>query len=755
MKIIWTLGKRYLYGIIMTRVTLSHYNVPDCSSDSEISCGSGGSGGNSGNDGTVVTDAVFSNLDHSVSKLRLIVKKSKLEFLGEFNELQDEAYYVWSDVFKKVGIVPAGAVPAGAVPARVDPDTICIQKDDYSKTCDLLNRTLFGESVLDNSMLMTNYATGHAFRPVAKSLYIDTGYEFYSLFYAKFVEQNIPMVIDLCGLRNAYVQLVFYEYIYKSPLYSTYHKLRWIIDNDYDILIELLTEHLIEMIEYDRHSQEEDHHMFWVTLVEYCYDDETKYERFKSLMVMHSKILRFDVHTVTDHAVFEFYDIVMNDQSKFENWNHVISDFESRNPGFFNSFESYALHPKICAHNLITCTNWAIEHIFPIDIDKIVSKASSRHISQSMSYNATRYYVINILMRLLERKHPITTTMMDKSKASIVCSWITMSDTVIRNSNLRYTMIDDVPNRYLDRLFTRPLVITTEIIEIFGKIRMDLSELTYIYLMDELELFQAITMNCTFFDICRTMMCYYPARIIEYIVNTHYNANYDRFAMRVSSKSSLDVPTLCKIGQLRTSLLFDRIVYSTHVTRVDIKSLVGQNLTHLENEYMMMEHEMSELHKTCDLGDILSILFAASCASHSGVTFDMAYKRLSNVQILATIAYAHYGNTVCNAYISKMVTDPDFDRCGPDLGEIWWEFNLIHSHDQCKKHVEKIVTLRNDYLLENENENDDVIDLKEYANRSLVYDVDSDADDYADADADVDVDDYADDVDEGENYINF
>lgn len=631
--------------------------------------------------------------------LNKIVSGSSLHFLSSFNELQDNTYYDWDDIFKAIGV-----------------------QDHTDTDRDIIASILKGDSGCNASNIMTQSSI-NGLRSLTKSLYQDLQYDFYDLFRRSVV---VPTIVYTSRLSFIYEQLVFYEYIYKSPVYSLYHKMRWIVDKGFYALISILSDCLLDTIDVDRHGYEGVHELYWVTLVEYFYDDTAKYDAYVTLMELHNRILPFDIRKLSGADSFSFYNKIMANDT-FENWNYLVNNFSTENPGFFNKIDAYTLHSKIYSHyrdRALPGVNWSFDQLFYGDITKVINRACSRQVRQTLSERIAKFYLIDLLMQLLESNHTCITRLSDKTKETIAYAWLSAANTVINNSNLSYSKIHDVPNFYLVKQYTRHLRMSPALIDIFGKIRTSLDELSYVYMSDNLELFTALTANCHFNVLCPVMIEYAPMKIINHIITEHYDSDTSAF-MRKVGHLSLDLYKLCRTDSAQDFL---NICAKSEIT-IEIGSLVETDLTHLENEYVIMEHRLNSFDQRI-LAGALTIL----------ETID--YKRFSNSHIVATMIHA--STEIFQSYMHHMITDRKFRRYGPELGEIWWEFSLMRLHETCAERIKTVITDRNDYVMTLGDE--DLIDLREYQSRAIEhpdYDFDDtrdlDEDDETNSDAEIEI----------------
>ncbi len=197
---------------------------------------------------TIVIDDIY------YDKLRIITKGSELSFLTDINELQDVVYHDWPSICSRLGIE--------------------VRDDEWETICNILR----SDHKIDNDIIKQSFNTSMQkhYKQYMSSIYYDMGYEFYRFYLDQIIKTKttIPPIVTMLKLDRIFEQLVFYEYIYSSPIFSIYHKIRWMIDNEYYELVDMLNDNLVETTDYDGETDEIYGADDWIVLLwEYIYDE--------------------------------------------------------------------------------------------------------------------------------------------------------------------------------------------------------------------------------------------------------------------------------------------------------------------------------------------------------------------------------------------------------------------------------------------------------------------------------------------------
>lgn len=663
----------------------------------------------------------------SIRKLEIILKGSSLEYLTKINELQDEVYHNWCDI----------------ISGLCDYD-----KKEEINDWEIIAKLFNLQTIIDNSVIMTNVAM-YKFKQLMQVLYADTKYEFYSMFLRNFKDciDGIDIVKDT-GLGMIYEQLVFYEYIYLSPIYSFYHKIRWMIDFGYFQLIKLLDNHYLNVLDQciqENNSLDD----YIVLMVEYIQmDDFSRTRSLKTLLDLHSKILDFDPELVTNcnsvklHNMFSDEQIGFFDLQDYTDANSInrlansmlldnFYDKCSKGIGYYNviNFQSlFGLNKKILKSLVINAT---------------------KNINKNIIDTYSSYCIINLVMRMMEDDLNLENvcSLNNNILSRVVYTWFINSSRIIEDSNLKNTVLynNQIISTYLLKTYTRNIKLSNTLRNVLKLVNIDFGSLQYLYLTDRNDIFEILTRNCEFKMVDTTILEYCPINIINYILRKNGKTQEEMINTCTSRDTIvLDLYKLCMIGLDRTKTLIDviirlsnkRVLFATNLKRYEIYG-------HISYEYPLLLHELEELHKLGNLDGIISHVFLNNYPIQEAVKL---YPRYANCSILATILYALYSKysktkqpNIINQYIEFMILHPDFERCGPELGDIWYNMSWFNSHKLYQEALDSLVKIRNSYVnLEEDKINlvDYSVDLGMYINP---YDVNHDQDQDSDSDQDSDL----------------
>jgi hypothetical protein len=617
--------------------------------------------------------------DQKISMLRLLVKNSKVEDITDFNELQDSLHHHWREI--------------------LDSHEIDIDQSEW----ETMKKFFQGETVMDNSNIMEFRLTGSC-KAMFDSLYEDMDYEFYQMFRKDCILPNIPKIIKDLDLQDAYEQLVFYEYIYSSSMYSLYHKLRWMVEHDYSVLVSLLNNHHLSV--WDRRARTETVGEYVVLAAEFLNQKaDTRYNLFNTLLNLHSNMFEFDINDVLHHPAFN-YDPLEDTLSTRPNYAHRIEDYLMLSTLYEQAGDQRAFV------NLLN------------DRIRMLGRRAIRLSEQDTQLETyAKFSIVNLLMRMVEDGNLSWINLSAQQEADIIYAWLTNSSRVLANSNLRYVRFNGCVSPYILQCYTRELNIEN-IRESLRYVNMDFASMTYIYLKDNLEMFEIITRNCSFDEVNSSVITYYPASIINHIVVKKNISLLDFARSCIRYSVPVRLTEMCAIELSRVERYVDTILRYAN-KKIEFKPILKHKCSG-DNEDIIVLHELRELNEFTELRNVVSHIYLDNIVVGTDERCDI-FTKFTNHVIPGMLTYIFFGGifNLMEKYATYVITHPDFCRWGPDLPEMWVNLSFMKAHIHYRASVSHLVAQLNEVS------DDEKINLRDYVattSKYGTYQSDSDSD---------------------------
>lgn len=300
---------------------------------------------------------------------------------------------------------------------------------------------------------------------------------------------NIPKIIKAMQLTDLYEQLVFYEYIYMSDKVSYSYKLICIIENQYELLLSLLSKCYIDIC--SNGVQETKDNMLLVYKTYFKYD--TKISMFRKYEECHEKYLDY-YDTITDNAT-HIYNCVINDNLIDIKMPIKLIDMCYLN-NIYNTENQHKISTFIKAYR---------KHIILDSFD----------IKSTMD-NVVLYEILDMIVKMMEIDDSSLEIFSDKQLSKVLSKWMHMCDPsyYFHAEQLTY------PYNYNDnKTRLRDIILSKTITNILNSNNYTFNEIGYILTMDRLDMFMIITRNLKFKTIHPDIFKYMSPKIIEYVIN--------------------------------------------------------------------------------------------------------------------------------------------------------------------------------------------------------------------------------------------
>ena len=637
-------------------------------------------------------------------KLKILISKSRIADYARMNELQNSVTHHWSDVM----------------------NSLKIESEKPMNEWEIVKKLLNGESSLRVSDIMAPRAN-NAFQPMLNSIYQDISYEFYALFRDRAVKSNIPEFLNGLGLDRIYEQVVFYEYIYSSPVYALYHKIRWMIDYEYYELIELLSNHLFDI--WDQRRDATDIMDYAMLSYEYLFAGHCeKVAKLAEMLELHSHVLAFNVDDFERHVCNDTDLNLRYEFGRCTNKSVFITDNQNR--------------LRIMARKI---------------------GKTSRDIDCTPLIDIYRDYVcVDLLMRVLEFGD--VGEISNDSKSNIIYMWLIYSSRILKNSNGRYTLLlkrngESLISPYLMQAFSRRLR-AENLYQHMQKVNIDFDSMLHIYLHDEVGMFRHITRNCEFQAIDPSIVAYYPTHIVNYISDKTGKSLKD-VVQSVRANIEIDLHLLCRIDEDRLSNLSNIVFWnlfadeefhsSGEEIKLNVSNLFSTRIDPM-NEDLVSLHELRELEMSRisgypTLSRVLNFLFYQHTSRPKAHTY---FSRTSNLAILGVLSFLHIsteyperddGALLMN-YISYLASLKDFNRVIPSISDLGESLQFMGSDSKYLIYLRRFISTMNEAIREEKDFMadrfllDDEIDEPNYLRYGVFQEHDSESDTDTNTDSD-------------------
>ena len=282
------------------------------------------------------------------------------------------------------------------------------------------------------------------------------------------IPNNIPHIIQRIGCQTQYEQLIFYEYIYCSPNTSYVSKAIIMLENKYNLIMELLEDGMIAPSTNARDNLTTD---MIVCMNNYL----SEHKLFKRFINYHKNWLEFDSNMWQHNCMSIYQHRTIVDKIKFHQLFHLNKLYESDHR-----------YVEDVIQRLIPMIDWTIT------------------INVSLETQKQLYGALDLFVRLMECNSALLDSCNKKSKIFVM--WMNMSRISHRANPKDHSM--------------REIKLSRTIYAVLSTVYVAFAEMGYVLVMDRLDMFKILTRNIVFDtipDIIYTMM---PPNILQYIVGT-------------------------------------------------------------------------------------------------------------------------------------------------------------------------------------------------------------------------------------------
>ena len=379
------------------------------------------------------------------SYLNDIVKGSTIEFISDTNELQDDIIYQFTDILNRVSYSSNNI------------------ENDWR-----IFKLLVGElkTIYHENKIISDYKDSISVLCVNLP----------AVKVARYFKQHLcnldymPIIVQKLQLTELYEQLVFYEYIYMYSDISYSYKLTCMIENNYNLLMELIHNCYIDTCSDS--NQETKENMLNVYKTYFGSNSLTMFRRFEE---HHERYLDY-YGQITDRGT-DIYNFILN------------------NTNVGNSL--------INLSDLCYLNNVYQEH--KVNIGHFI-RTYYRHINFDITDNIVLYEVYDMIVKMMETDEKYLEVFSNRQLSKIFAKWMSMSN----HNHERKEQIRDI-------------VLSTTIKTILNTNNYTFNEMIYILTQDRLDMFIIVTRNLRFRTIHPDILKYMSPKITDYVFNKCMN----------------------------------------------------------------------------------------------------------------------------------------------------------------------------------------------------------------------------------------
>jgi hypothetical protein len=472
-------------------------------------------------------------------------------------------------------------------------------------------------------------------------LYTITGIEFYGVFRSLTTIATPPIIIDL-GLSRIYEQIVYYEYIYRSPLYSMFNKIRWAVDNEYTQLIEMLDDSYFALYEDTDSVTGSVTEPYRSLYVEY-YSYENSYGGHKTsdlrkLLTLHGIAVIDPMHTL-DSAQSLINSILTT--CCFSNFGVI--------PLLYRSLDM----PYVCTPDTLILWKNTARYIMQLDkSDKDKPDLDGLYAS---------YVMVDLFVQLMENEQTdIMGAISLDLRSRLMYEWLRISAYMLEHDD-----IQSFNSHPVWRVYARRLELSPMIVEALQCVAADFAMLRYVYYMDHLQMFEILTRRCRFDFVDPSVVEYYPPQIVEYV------QKQNTLILRPDARMQMDLRILLSLPDKRIRNVLTIYGITNEINLKPIVSCMSNENIDSTFEDLIVLYVLQTLYDEmgADLERKIRILFSDRAI----------YSKYSNTYIFSTLCYAFFETiriysgdlNPMSDYINYMLNIDEFDRYGPDFDEMY------------------------------------------------------------------------------------
>lgn len=601
--------------------------------------------------------------DQNFERLKIMLRRTYIESVTSLNELQDNVTHHWDDLLKANGINSHNSI----------------------KDWNVIKKFFNFESTLNISDIMESKMID-VFQSMMASIYENIGYEFYAFFKKSVIYPNIPDYFKNLQISHIYEQIIFYEYIYSSSLYSLYHKIRWMIDNEYLELIDLLDDHHLNMWDRIDNVNIKEYHLL---IFEYNLSMKDQYRNLLRMINLHSRVLSFNIEDL------EIPITLLGTRNIKNVIKMIMMYFDSDNK-----------------------VEFVTSNIF--EFKKLAKTAgkTGNNIGTPLLETYVDYVSINFLMDIIESGYDIGLS--NQSKAQIIYRWLVYSSRILKSTNCRYSIISKsngeiFESQYLLEIYSRDLNIKN-MIEPLHLVNIDFGSMLHITLKDNIDMFSIITRNCEFTNISPSIIAYYPVEIMNHISSKTQRPLHE-IVKSIRSDLDLNIYFLLSLDKKRLSHLSDVVFKNLFISRfletnkkVNISNIFSTRIDPM-NEDILILHEFNELDQirnqnSTTLRDVLDIVFYENTNKLDANNY---FDHTQNMAILGILANSYYRSLNTKSqllekpfenYIEYLASLRDLDRVAPAITEICESMLFMSYHSVYLVGLYEFIDMRNRIMIE-------------------------------------------------------
>ncbi|VBB17752.1 hypothetical protein YASMINEVIRUS_215 [Yasminevirus sp. GU-2018] len=367
---------------------------------------------------------------------------------------------------------------------------------------------------------------------------------------------NTPLIISTLKLESVYEELVFYEYVYSSEHISLHAKLTCMIENNYERLLNLIEEGVLEICttSLDSFDTTEDSKKSMATIRHTYYEKVSKSKMFDRFIDLHENWLGYnisEIDAVDDRAIP--FCVLLNDRM-FTTWCSdtiltklaKISEYVGQNPNKVHVRELCHLNSHYRTDPLRV--NILMEHLVPqLDL------SASPHETDE-HYELRIFKAVDLLVRMMEDDSRLVAKLSTRQKEKIVSMWMKMCSPSHKGFRYTYTcprleilaerdlvadsksgtttsstLVQKLTNEksLSETQFkrTRKLFLSATVRSILSQIAVTFSEIGYVMSTDDFEAFELLCKRMEFKSIQSVFFNHLPPKILNMIIERSVKSN--------------------------------------------------------------------------------------------------------------------------------------------------------------------------------------------------------------------------------------
>lgn len=379
---------------------------------------------------------------------------------------------------------------------------------DAKKSFDILHSFLKKETVLNDAKIMLEHT--NSIKTITEQ--IDSLTVFGKLM-IDLIPNNIPDIIKSLDLTNTYIQLIFYEYFYKSPYLTLADKIKIMCVNKFTRLAKMINEGSLEICTISIECENSDETINKLRLTRsLCYGSNVMMKMFDTLIDDHSEWFGIDIKTCSLSKIFSINltkEILgtKDNLNKFIVTNNKVNKIDLIDICHINRLyqkRSDELSDAASDNLSVVLSNLVVDFkkLHKIDKDEL-----------SLIYES-----IDLIVRLMEEDHPAIMTIKKDSLHRLFSSWLKMTDGIFPYIDI----ILDKNNDYQPgKRNIRVINLSNSITSAVDELCLTFNEMNYIFYMDNLEMFKMFTKSLEFRNMHQSLFKYMPPKILDHVIKKH------------------------------------------------------------------------------------------------------------------------------------------------------------------------------------------------------------------------------------------